>query len=125
MKRLAFTLAAIGLLSGASVAPASVAPQRIEHRPYAHLNTPPEATTAATGGPGVVLAEQVKSTVRVEFTGGAPCGPMPGYDDNPFGTGGPGGPANPVGVWVAAGVGVVAVAGIAVVGFVLLRRSKV
>ena len=126
MKRLAFTLAAIGFLSGAAVA--SVEGKRIEHRPYAYLDTPPEATMAAMGGPGVVLVDKVKSTVRIEFTGGAPCGPRREPDAKPFNSGGssggsPNDESDGTGLWLPVGIGVAAVGVIAVVGYFLLRQS--
>ena len=116
MKRFALTLAAIGLLSGLSDT-AAVEIVRREVRTYADLNTPPEATTAAAGGLGVAAADEVKSRVRVEYSGGRPCGPMPGLDDGPSGSEG--------GMWLPVAVGA---GGVAVLGFVVVllkRRQKV
>ena len=119
------SLALVGLLAGASLAVGAIAPQRLELRPYASVNARPEATTAATGGLGVVAVERVKSTVVVQYTGGAPCGPMPRYDDRPA----PASSANATvadstGIWLPVGVGVGSVATLGLVGFLLLRRSR-
>jgi hypothetical protein len=124
MKRLAFTLATVSMLLGASVAMASVEGKRIEHRPYADLNTPPEATTAAAGGLGVAATGEVKSRVRYEYTGGAPCGSPRRPDEKR--TGGNSSNAESDGggneIWLLVGVGVGAVAVLGLVGFLFLRR---
>ncbi|HVL12323.1 MAG TPA: hypothetical protein VM529_07145 [Gemmata sp.] len=117
------SLALVGLLAGASLAVGAVAPQRLELRPYASVNAPPEATTAATGGLGVVAVERVKSTVVVQYTGGAPCGPMPRYDDRPA-PASSATAADSTGIWLPVGVGVGSVATLGLVGFLLLRRSR-
>jgi hypothetical protein len=95
-------------------------------RPYAYLNVPPEATTAAVGGLGVVLTDQVKSTVVMQYTEGGPCGPN--YDSSSMTNSvrsGSGSEPGGAGLWLPIGVGVTAVAGLGVMGFWLLRRSRV
>jgi hypothetical protein len=118
-------LAFVALSLGALIAPAAQAPRRIEMRPYEYLNVPAEATTAAVGGLGVVLTNQVKSTVVVQYTGGGPCGPN--YDSGMTGSGrsGSGSESGGTDLWLPIGVGVTAVAGLGVMGFWLLRRSRV
>jgi hypothetical protein len=121
MSRRSAVIAGIGLLITATIASASQAPQRIETRPYEHLVIPIEATTAAVGGPAVILTDKVKSTVVVEFTGGAPCGPL-GPD---FARADSQGESGGMGIWLPVGIGTAAVAGIALVGYLLLRQSRV
>jgi hypothetical protein len=119
MKRLAFALAACALLVGDSAAPASQAPQRTETRPYADLHAPPEATTTAAGGLGVVATDRIKAKVVIEYSGGGPCGPL-GPDEDTRRTGSAEGGNE---VWLLVGVSVGAVAVLGLVGFLLLRRS--
>jgi hypothetical protein len=120
MKRLAL----LGVLVGASLAAASIAPRQTEFRPYAGLNTPADATTAAAGGLGVAATDEVKARTRMLYEGGGPCGsPRPSDDYPPRSAAGGG--ADETNIWLPVGLGVTAVASIALVGFVLLRRSRV
>jgi hypothetical protein len=119
-----FSLAFVAVLLGASLASASSDGQQIPTRPYASLYTPPEAVSAAVGGPGMVLADAAKATVVYEYTGGGPCGPN--YDSSgmrdPVSSGSESGG---IGIWLPVGIASAAVAGLGLVGFWLLRRSRV
>jgi hypothetical protein len=134
VKQLAFVLGLSALILGASDATAEQPPQQIPTRPYESLHTPPEAVTSAAGGPAVVLTDKVKSTVVIQTIRGGPCGGGTPYDSGmsnfvrsesrdsqPASESGSGG----IGLWLPIGSGVAAVAGISLIGFWLLRRSRV
>jgi hypothetical protein len=132
VKLLAFALGLFAVLACAQNGPASLPPQKVLAQPTIYI--PPEAAVSAAGGPAVVLAEKAKP-VEYEMIPGGPCGGGVPYDSGmtnpvrseprgtqPASTSGsePGG----IGLWLPIGSGVAAVAGIGLIGFWLLRRSR-
>lgn len=135
MRRILRTASAVGVLLLAagtlvvSTAPAAIAPQEIKTYPYRHLVASPEVVVTATGGPGVVLADQIKDTVVVRYGGGGPCGslgPPPEAEATNTGTPRRSDSASGGGnVWLLVGSVGVVVGGLVLVGFALARRSRV
>ena len=115
MKRLLLHAVAFAvLLLGASVSPADQMPQRVPTYPYEGLYTPPEAVSAAVGGPGVMLSDAAKATVVYEYSGGGPCGAN--YDSSGCATSVSSGRTLGMGIWLPVGIGA-AVAGLGLVGY--------
>jgi hypothetical protein len=131
VRPLALTLGLFALLTAAQNNPAAQPPIEVPERPYANLHAPPEAVSGVAGGPGIVLTDAVKSTVVMKRFPGGPCGGGTPYDSgmtNPLRSESQGQPASEsggIGLWLPVGSAVAGVAGLSLIGFWLLRRSRV